>query len=269
MNTLKKISFVLIIHCLCYTSTLAQVADLPSMNQVTLNSIGDQIMSKGNILGLSVAIAKKDSIVYSKGFGYIDAEKTMRVTNATRFDIASISKLIGVIVIMKLVEQGKLNLGQTLDELLPSFPEKKQASRITLEHLLSHRSGLQDYTLEFDSDFITKGEKPGMLEYLEFFRGKELVSEPGSSYKYNNSGFLLMAYIAEHNTGKTWQALINELINEPTGLDFKLIKHVADSPNFSPIFDYGNHKIQIPIKSFKKGQFDQIRLWDYVIGDGG
>lgn len=221
------------------------------------DSIGSSLIDQKKILGFSVTIDSAGSTIYNGSFGHIDLNKTIPVDQNTRFDIASISKMIGATVIMKLIEEGKLNLDQTLDDILPEFPDSEQAKRIKLGHLISHTSGLLDYSLEIDSVFMETGKVPLKQNFLAFFDGKDLLFEPGSNYQYCNSGFMLMAFIAENATGKPWQELINEFINEPNDLDFQLIRFASDLSTTSPLFNFQNDS------------FLRAKTLVYVIGDGG
>lgn len=257
MSPVKSIFILLLglsVACTPSTTVDPQTAAVPN---TTLDSIGQSILDRGKVLGFSVTIDSAGTTIYNGNFGHIDAEKTQAVGKNTRFDIASISKMVGVAVIMQLVEQGQLDLNQTLDELLPSFPEKQLAQKIQLRHMLSHTSGLLDNTQEMDSLFLATGIVPERKDFFTFFPGKDLLYPPETHYQYSNPGFIFMAFIAEQVTQKRWQELINEMINAPTKLDFQLIKHAVDMPETAPIFNYqGDH-------------FEQVPTWVYVLGDGG
>lgn len=246
--------FVLIGSCFTKNSSIPEHTE---SRKKTLDAIGDHVMKEGQVLGFSVSIDSAGTTIYNGNFGHIDAEKTKPVAKYTRFDIASISKMIGVSVIMKLVEQEKLKLDQTLEELLPDFPNKPLARKITLRQMISHTSGLMDNSLELDSLVRATGMVPGKMDFYTFMPGRELLYQPGTHYQYSNPGFVLMAFIAEHATQKSWQELINEIINEPSDLDFQLLKYAVDFPETSPLFN------------FKEDRFEQIPTWDYVLGDGG
>ncbi len=245
---------VLVVLAACTTNS----EPIRSKRTAKLDSLGHAMIAQGEILGFSIAIDSAGTSIYSGSFGYTDAEKVVPVSAETRFDIASVSKLVGVSVIMKLVEEGQIHLDQTVWELLPEFPEVEQARKIKLRHLLSHTSGLLDYALEIDSIFMRTGVVPGKQDFLKFFKDKKLTFEPGSNYQYCNSGFMMMAFIAENATNKSWQELIDQYINEPGDLDFQLIKHAVELPETTPIFDF-----------VEGGKFKKIPTWVYVIGDGG
>lgn len=231
-----------------------------SLHQRTfaLDSLGQQILSKGNVLGFSVSIDSAGKTLYNGNFGFIDADKTKPVDGQSRFDIASVSKMVGASVIMALIERGLLSLDQTLDELLPEFPEQEIAKKIKLRYLLSHTSGLLDNTLIVDSIFFQTGIPPERPDFLSFFEGKELLFEPGTKYQYCNAAYVFLAFIAENATKMEWQDIIDTYINEPAGLDFQLIKYAVDLPVTSPIFNRA-----------EGGLFQPIPTWVYVMGDGG
>ena len=164
---------VLVVLAACTTNS----DPIPSKRTAKLDSLGHAIIAQGEILGFSIAIDSAGTSIYSGSFGYTDAEKVVPVSAETRFDIASVSKLVGVSVIMKLVEEGQIHLDQTVWELLPEFPEVEQARKIKLRHLLSHTSGLLDYALEIDSIFMRTGVVPGKQDFLKFFKDKKFEKE--------------------------------------------------------------------------------------------
>src|SRR5690606_12203998 len=108
-------------------------------------------------------------VVYSRGFGFIDSMNTKLATAENYFLMASITKLVCAAMVVKLVEEQKLNLDQTLSELLPDFPNKEQATKVKLRHLLSHTSGLKDYAEVIDSVFMATGINPTKADFYNFF----------------------------------------------------------------------------------------------------
>ena len=232
---------------------------LSSDNDLTtkLDSIGNDFIDQGQVMGISVAIMQGQDTLYNNGFGVTYLEGTKPVTNQTKFKIASISKLIGSTLVMKLAEEGKLSLDQTLHELLPDFPNREQAQKITLRHMLSHTSGLQDYASVIDSVYLETGVDPTKEDYYHFFKEHPLHFEPGSNYSYSNSGFVLMAMIVERITGRSFQQEIDRVINSPAGLNLKLVKEAVDDPKMS---DY---------VELKDSVFHPFPIWPWIKGDGG
>ncbi|WP_431121190.1 serine hydrolase domain-containing protein [Flagellimonas flava] len=222
-----------------------------------LDSLGQSILEGGGVVGFSIAIMKGTDTVYNRGFGFTDTTRTQPVTNSTRFKLASISKLIGSTLVMKLVEEGKLSLDQTLLELLPDYPNPEQAKKITLAHMISHTSGLPEYATEIDSTYVRTGVNPSKQDFYTFFKESDLIFEPGSNYSYCNSGFLLMGMIVERISKQRLQQEFDRVINKPAGMDLRLIEEAATLPDMSPYWE-------------KKGdRFIPYPHWTWIKGDGG
>lgn len=222
-----------------------------------IDSIGNHFIEQGKVLGFSIAVLQKGDTLYNKAFGHADIGHTKPATTNTIFLMASISKLVGSTMIMKLVEEGKLNLDDTLLELLPDFPNKKQASKIKLRHLISHTSGLAEYSKVIDSIYVKNRINPGKDDLYKFFSENDLVYEPGTNYSYCNSGFVLMGMIVEKVTGKTFTEELDRIINEPTGFNIKLIGENTVNPNMSEYVELHGIKM-IPEPH-----------WTWIKGDGG
>ncbi len=256
-NIILFIGLLMLSSCIRHKQQLIAKSNSLAINPIQLDAIGQSFLAEHQVLGFSVAMAAGDDIIYHQNYGFVDVAESRPVSDETRFEVASVSKLIGVTVIMKLVELGHLDLQQNLAELLPSFPESGIAEKVKLKHLISNTSGIPDYADAIYDQFLLTGQSPDREDFLVFFDGIELTFQPGNNYQYSNSGFLLMALIAEHVTGKSWQQLINQYINEPVGLDFQLLKHVANEPTTSAIFDIND------------GNLSAVPTWDFLIGDGG
>ncbi len=222
-----------------------------------LDSIAHDFLAQGKTMGFSIAILKDDDTLYNKGFGFMDTLRTKETNTATVFNLASISKLIGSAITLKLAEEGVLSLDQTLGELLPEFPQREQAKAIKLRHLLSMTSGLQEYAPEIDSMYLATGRAPTKKDLLRFFARQQLAFSPGESYRYCNSGYVLLPFILERATGETYEDLIERIINQPTGLDIRLMADRVHDPNLTHFFELAG---------------DQLKPrapWTWLRGDGG
>lgn len=146
-------------------------------------------------------LAEGDTL-YNKGFGYTDTLREKLVNTNTVFNLASISKLVGSIMILKLVEKGVLSLDQTLGELIPDYPNAMQASKIKLRHLISMTSGLKEYAPHFDSLYINEGTSPEDQDVVDFLARNALEFEPGTFYRYCNSGFKLIYLLVSTTCGR-------------------------------------------------------------------
>ncbi len=257
---MKYLMLILLVFIFACDSKKVSTPTVETQDTLTaiLDSHGQTFIDNGKVIGFSVAIMQGVDTVYNKGFGFTSPAKTESITNQTRFKIASISKLMGATIVMKLVEEGKLSLDQTLFELLPDFPNPEQAKKITLRQMLSHTSGLQDYASEIDSMFLDTGVAPTMQDFNAFFKDRELFFEPGSNYSYCNSGYLLMGWIIEKATGNSLQNEIDRVINEPTGMKLKLISEAVNDPNMAPYWELKKDSTFIPYPH-----------WTWIKGDGG
>lgn len=222
-----------------------------------IDSIGNYFIHQKQTGAISIAVMQNDSLIYSNAFGFADHDHKTPVTPDHYFLLASVSKLVGSVMVQKLVEEGKLSLDQTLAELLPDYPNSLQAEKITLRHLLSHTSGLLDYAFKLDTIYIETGKAPTRKDYMDFFGEQDLLFEPGSRYAYSNSGFKLMEFIIERATGNNFSTEIDRIINQPAGLDIKLIAERDSDPLMTRYFDYSDTAL-IPQDH-----------WTWLSGDGG
>jgi CubicO group peptidase (beta-lactamase class C family) len=166
--------------------------------------------------GCAVLVASKGKVIYKKAFGSANLELNVPLRPEMVFSLASITKQFTAIAILQLEEQGKLSLQDSVQKFIPDFPSKQFT--ITIENLLTHTSGIKDY-LQIGSpqpfmerwDFTSK-------ELIDFFKSLPLEFEPGTRYKYSNSGYALLGYIIEKVSGKSYQAYMSDNILKPSGL---------------------------------------------------
>ena len=143
--------------------------------------------------GACILAVDHGEVVFMKGFGLADVENNVPCTPATNFRMASVSKQFTATAIMKLVDQGKLSLDDTLDKFFPGFPD--YGKKITVKQLLTHTSGVPDY-----EELIPKGTTLQLddLDIVQILLDtKEPLFEPGSKWQYSNSAYVLLGMIAE------------------------------------------------------------------------
>ncbi len=166
--------------------------------------------------GVAVLVKKGDEILLREGYGLADMELGVAIEPGMVFRLGSITKQFSAVAIMKMVEQGKLRLDQPLADMLPDYPDLYD-SKVTLEHLLSHTSGIPSYTAM--QEFWQHARKDhSVAEMLDYFDEKELEFEPGEKWAYNNSGYFLLGAILEEVSGKTYAEVMDELLFGPLGL---------------------------------------------------
>ena len=166
--------------------------------------------------GAAVLIYSNGKVLLRKGYGLANAELDVAVKAEHRFRLASVTKQFTGIAVLKLVEQGKLNLDTDIHKYLPSFPNK--GHKITLRQALGHTAGLSNYT-DNDKFEVSIQTNHSISEIAEFFQNEPLSFAPDSNWDYSNSGYALAAHIMEKVTGKEFTRLMDELIFKPIGMD--------------------------------------------------
>ncbi|MBW1295074.1 serine hydrolase domain-containing protein [Aquimarina litoralis] len=184
-----------------------------SFDKVKLDSLFTVIDQNNKGMG-SISIFQNGKEVYANSIGYADIEKDIKPNKNTKYRIGSITKTFTATLIMQLVDEKKLSLDTHLSAY---FPEVSNASRITIEHLLRHRSGL--FNLTEDKDFLNWMILPNTREQMLGRLVKKNVSfEPGAKTRYSNTNYLLLSYIAEEIEGKTYAEILHARIIKPLGL---------------------------------------------------
>jgi CubicO group peptidase (beta-lactamase class C family) len=222
--------FLLILTCaLVYHCTFSQQKD---NRQLTIEV--DKILSafKVNQPGATVLIARDGQILYKKALGMANIELAVPMQADHVFRIGSVTKQFTAIAILQLMEQGKLNLQDDITRFIPDYPV--QGNKITIEHLLTHTSGIRDHTSIPDTiqrsklDFTPK-------EMIDYFKDQPIRFAPGRRYEYSNSNYTLLGYIIEKITGKGYAQYLEENFFKPLGMsnsfyasETKIIKNRAD-----------------------------------------
>lgn len=191
-------------------------ADLPARFDAYLTE-----KAKSDEFSGVVLVAKQGVPVFRKAYG--SAERRFDVPNRvdTRFNIGSIGKLITQMAIAQLAEAGKLRLEDTLERWLPDWP-RESAEKITIEHLVAHRSGVPDFLNEpYLRERFFRTDRSGLRhnrDFLPLFRDEPLLFEPGTSERYSNSGFVLLGEIIGKASGEEYYDYVREHILEPAGM---------------------------------------------------
>lgn len=168
-----------------------------SVSAVTLSEQIDKIMTLryGNDApGGAIMILKNDSTIFENYYGIANMETGELISKSTRFNIASISKQFTVVGALRLVEQGKLSLNQSISNWFPQYNESFW-KKIELRHLMSHTSGLPDSRDRSDRNACVYANDSISMGY--FPSVKKLLFTPGEHYDYKNPTFLLIANIIE------------------------------------------------------------------------
>lgn len=190
---------------------------LISLGQKYNTEIDSIVSSKfNNGPAISVLVSENYIPVYTKIKGKANLENDLQATSKSKFRIGSVTKQFTAIAILKLMEDGKLNLNDKIQKYLPSFPLKTHS--ITIKHLLSHSSGLKEVTELpiFYTQLMKNGCAPDSL--VNYFKDYDLEFQPGSKFQYNNSGYHLLGLIIEKVSGLAYNDYINKTILSLAGM---------------------------------------------------
>lgn len=175
-----------------------------------INRLHREEAFSGNLL-----IAEKGKIIYAKSFGYANAENKKTLTQETIFLIGSVAKTFTAAAVLKLKEQGKLNLDDRIRKYLPELSYKD----VTLRHLLTHTSGLLEYqSEEVIKEIAGKGVNNAKLISIFARINPKQRFEPGSRWDYSNTNYILLALVIEKVSGKSFPQFIRENIFIPAGM---------------------------------------------------
>lgn len=164
--------------------------------------------------GLSAAVAVDGKVVWAEGFGEADVENHVPATPESRFRLGSVSKLLTVAAVARLVDQGRLDLDAPVQRYASTFPDKGQP--ITARQLAGHLAGIRHYA---PPDFLRPPKRYEKLAGgLEIFAGDPLVHPPGTAYLYSSYGYNLLGVVVEGAAGKDFAAALDELVLRPLGL---------------------------------------------------
>lgn len=215
-----------------------------------------QKLYNANQFNGNVLIAKSNHIIYQKSFGYGVKEKNQLLNDTTLFQLASVSKVITGIGVLLLYEQGKLKLDQPVTDFLPNFPFKN----VTIRHLLSHRSGIPNYTYFCDvflKDQNTVLSNQDILDVIVKHEPKCYL-KPNTRFNYSNTNFVLLALIIEKISNQNYSDFLKQKLFIPLGM-----KHTYTYRNVD-VFEC-NYS-QGYTQSFKQVCHDRF---DGVLGDKG
>ena len=162
----------------------------------------------------SVLLAKHGQVLVRKGYGLANHSEELPNDPSTIFRIGSVTKQFTALAIMQLQEQGKLDVQDVVHAYLPDYPHGDQ---ITIHHLLTHTSGIPNFTAF--SDFLSTMDQPVTVEQnMDKFKDMPLNAEPGGVFSYSNSGYIVLGAIIEQVSGQLYGEYLDEHIFKPLGM---------------------------------------------------
>ena len=273
----------------CNDASKKEVANKPNVNRVHLDSLDLELINKSEksiIPGFAVSIIKGDRIVFKKGYGYSDLKNNKPFTENTVQTIASISKTFIGLSIMKLVENGTLNLDEPINNTLPfkiinpHFPDET----ITIRHLVTHTSTIND---EFDDGdkrhswlieevadnknefpkylnediFYYDGQEMSLTDYVKevctkngkwYFKTNFAKQKPGVAYEYSNMGAAIAALIVELKSGMPFYEFTQKNIFEPLKMKNTTWFYNDLNVNYSKLYVPNDHKAPEMVYEFPR-----------------
>lgn len=225
-----------------------EVPELAALDEMMRKFLAEQ-----EIPGASLAVAKDGRLVYARGFGWANVEKEEPVLPDNLFRIASISKPITAVVILQLVEQGKLKLSDKVFEIIKAKPPRAwdgkpdpRLAEITIEQCLQHTGGW-DRDVSGDPMFKTVeiaqafGRNPPASpeQVIGYMHTQPLDFDPGTKYAYSNFGYCLLGRVIEKLTRKTYERATQELLLKPRGItEMRIGKTALEQQKADTVYFY-------------------------------
>lgn len=206
---MRKLSVLLLLLLAVLSQTFAQ-KHLKEYDQL----MSEKFASDGP--GGVAMIARDGKILYRKAMGMANMELDIEMIPDHVFRIGSITKQFTASAILKLSEEGKLDLQDDITKYIDDYPT--HGYTITIEHLLTHSSGIMSYTSmeEWTTEVRKKDFTPP--ELIDFFKNEPMDFAPGEEFRYNNSAYFLLGYIIEIASGQTYESYIDENFFKPLGM---------------------------------------------------
>lgn len=191
----------------------------------------ERFMGKWSIKGLSLAVTRNDSLLYAKGYGWADMEQEEKMEPTHIMRLASASKLVTAVAVMRLVEDGKLKLGSRVfgpdgilsDTAYTNAIRDPRLFDITVDHLLRHKAGFGMGAGDpmFNTKDIIAAKKlsgpPSNEELVSIVLGRKIAFTPGQGFRYSNFGYMLLSLVIERVTGREYWDYVTKEVLEPAG----------------------------------------------------
>ncbi|WP_224488031.1 serine hydrolase domain-containing protein [Robertkochia flava] len=208
---LPVLSMILLLTISCKQTTTQN----SNITETYADSLAQASIDSSMIAGAALLIAKGDSMILDKAYGYASLELQSPIPENAQFEIGSVTKQFTAAAILKLVENGKISLEDDFTKYL-NFDTKGRT--ITIDELLNHTSGIPSYTEipEFWKLSLESHPRDTLVRLVE---SKAFLFEPGEALIYNNSGYFFLGLIIEKVSGKSYEEYLKETFFDPLGMD--------------------------------------------------
>jgi CubicO group peptidase (beta-lactamase class C family) len=244
-----KFSFLLIFMMIAHSS-IAQIAK--SIDSILSSNIGI------NEPGIALYIENKGNLIYNKGFGILEPNRTKRLNSNTNFRLASVSKQFTAMCILLLEQDKKLSIDDPISHYLPELP-KSVAENISIRNLIVHNSGILDYEEVMDNTISKALLDVDVLNILS--KIEKTYFKVGAEFRYSNSAYALLALIVERVSGKSFAEFMKERIFKPLKMKNSMV-YEANTPIPNRSLGFARNKNQ---EIYENDQ----SLTSAIQGDGG
>ncbi len=221
MKNVYLIFFFLLI--LLFNGLVAQTPDLSSEELAEFEAYVMQHIEDEELVGLSVAWSHAGK-EWAKGYGYADLENKIPATAQSSYRMASVSKPFTAVGLLKLVEEGRVNLDAEVQTYLPWYPQKQWS--LTSRHLLGHLGGVSHYR-NYSAEAQTNRDMT-TREALEIFMDWELLHAPGTRYRYTTYGYNVLWAVMEAASGQSYQDFMKSEVWGPAGMETATVDYLRD-----------------------------------------
>jgi len=195
--------------------TLSLQAQRPGMG---IDSLIVKDFKDSNGPGAVFMVSRKGKPIYQKAVGKANLELGDNLGNENVFQLGSMTKQFTAVAVLMLEQKGKLKVEDPIKKYVPDYPN---GAKITIHHLLTHTSGIKDFTkMKALSDIAQKEMTPKMM--VDFFKNEPVDFAPGEKFEYNNSGYVLLGHLIEIVSGERYEDFIKKYIFDKAGMSRSL-----------------------------------------------
>ncbi len=193
----------------------APLLSAPLRAQAALDSVDRFIraeLERQRIPGMSVAVLRGDSILLAKGYGYANLELRVPASDSTIYQSGSVGKQFTSAAVVSLVREGRIGLDDPIGKYLKEAPSAWR--KVTIRHLLTHTSGIPDYTsplINFRQDYTED-------QLAKLYAGYSLEFQPGATWSYSNTGYALLGIIIHRVSGQFYGDWLRDRVFQPLGM---------------------------------------------------
>ena len=183
-----------------------------------IDALVEAFMRSNSVPGLSVAVVRRGSLVWSSGYGMADLENFVPAKPITVYRLASVSKPITAVAVMQLTERGALDLDAPIQRYVPEYPRKPWP--LTARQLLCHQAGVRNWT---ENEFVSTRRYVNLSESIQMFQDDPLVHEPGMATTYSSLGYTLLGRAIETASKSGFFDYLRANVFEPAGMEWTRI----------------------------------------------